>query len=79
MTTFGHSEFLPTIFPKKTGKNSEWPKLAFLNSFKPIMVRNGLESNEICTFLDFKKILYKNKFGQKKLENFPKFQSLEIF
>ena len=29
----GHSEFFPTIFPKKTGINSEWPKMATLNFF----------------------------------------------
>ena len=68
--------FFPTIFPKKTGTNLEWPKMHILNLFKPfwykktgrnlewprlgipnlfksVMVCNGLESNEICTFLGF--------------------------
>ena len=31
MAIFGHSELLPTIFPKKMGKNSEWPKIAIPN------------------------------------------------
>ena len=60
----GHSEFFLTIFPKKTGRNSEWPKLDILNLFKPVMVCNGLESNEICTFLDLKDSL--KKYCQKK-------------
>ena len=38
---------------KKTGRNLEWPKLGIPNLFKPVMVCNGLESNEICTFLGF--------------------------
>ena len=29
----GHSEFFLTIFPKKTGINLEWPKMAVLNFF----------------------------------------------
>ena len=36
MAKNGHSEFFPTIFPKKTGINSEWPKIHNLNLFKPI-------------------------------------------
>ena len=31
----GHSEFFPSIFPKKTGINSEWPKLGIPNLFEP--------------------------------------------
>ena len=30
----GHSEFFPTIFPKKTGTNLEWPKMAIPNVFQ---------------------------------------------
>ena len=61
---------------KKTGKNLDSQKWAFqiyLNLlvqkdwkkklellFKPVMVCNGLKSNEICTFLDFKKFFEKN-------------------
>ena len=53
MAKNGHSEFFPTTFPKKTGINLEWPKLGIPNLFKSVMVSNGLESNEICTFLGF--------------------------
>ena len=38
---------------KKTGRNLEWSKLGIPNLFKCVMVCNGLESNEICTFLGF--------------------------
>ena len=38
---------------KKTGRTQEWPKLGIPNLFKFVMVYNGLESNEICTFLGF--------------------------
>ena len=31
MAKNGHSKFFPTIFPKKTGINSEWPKMAVPN------------------------------------------------
>ena len=31
----GHSKFFPTIFPNKTGINSEWPKIHIPNLFKP--------------------------------------------
>ena len=34
MAKIGCSEFVLTIFPKKTGINSEWPKMAILNLFK---------------------------------------------
>ena len=40
------------------------------------MVCNGLESNEICTFLDFKNSLkkysLKKEIQKKKIGNFPK-------
>ena len=35
MVRNGNSEFVPTIFPKKMGKNTKWPKLGILNLFKP--------------------------------------------
>ena len=48
---------IPNLFKpcqcKKTGRNLEWPKLGIPNLFKSVMVYNGLESNEICTFLGF--------------------------
>ena len=76
MAKNGCSDFFLTIFPKKiginsewpkmcipnllkpfwykkTGRNLEWPKMGILNLFKSVMVSNGLESNEICTFLGF--------------------------
>ena len=34
MAKNGHSEFFLTIFPKKTGINFEWPKMAILNYFQ---------------------------------------------
>ena len=33
MAKNGCSKFFPTIFPKMTGINSEWPKMAILNFF----------------------------------------------
>ena len=50
MAKNGRSKFFPTIFPKKTGINSEWPKMAipnFSNNFsqkdwcKFAMAKNG--------------------------------------
>ena len=35
MTKNGNSEFFVTIYPKKTSINSEWPKWAISNLFKP--------------------------------------------
>ena len=61
MAENGCSEFFLTIFPKKTGINSEWPKMCILNLFKPFwyvqkdwkkfgMNKNG-HSEFIQTFL----------------------------
>ena len=36
MAKNGCSKFLPTIFPKQTGINLEWPKMAVLNFFPTI-------------------------------------------
>ena len=36
MAKNGHSEFFPTVFPKKTGINLEWPKIAVPNFFPTI-------------------------------------------
>ena len=33
MAKYGHSNFFLTIFPKKTGINLEWPKIAVQNFF----------------------------------------------
>ena len=44
---------LKPFWYKKTGRNLEWQKMGILNLFKSVMVCNGLESNEICTFLGF--------------------------
>ena len=35
MAKNGHSDFFLTIFPKKIGINSEWPKMHNSNLFKP--------------------------------------------
>ena len=40
--------------------------MGILNLFKPVMVCNGLEINEICTFLDFKKFFKINTDLEKK-------------
>ena len=53
--------FFLIIFPKKTSTNSEWPKMGIPNLFKHVMVCNGLESNEMCTLLDFYKFFEKKK------------------
>ena len=55
MAKNGHSKFFPTIFPKKTGINSDWPKMAILNFsqkdwYKFRMAKNGC-SEFIETFL----------------------------
>ena len=34
MAKNGHFEFFATIYPKKTGLNSEWPKMAIPNFFQ---------------------------------------------
>ena len=34
MAKTGCLKFFLTIYPKKTGKNSEWPKMAILNFFQ---------------------------------------------
>ena len=39
-----HSEFFPTIFPKKTDINSEWPKIAILNFFDNFSKKTGMNS-----------------------------------
>ena len=59
MLNFDHSDFIPVFLGKIVRKNSEWPFLAILNFSDNFSVHitliecNGLESNEICTFLDF--------------------------
>ena len=42
MAKNGHSKFLVTIFPKKTGINLEWPKMAVPNFFQQFSLK-GLE------------------------------------
>ena len=56
MTKNGHSEFFPTIFSKKTGINSEWPKIRIPNLFKPFLVqedwkRFGMANNGHSEFI----------------------------
>ena len=46
MAKTDHSQFFPTILPKKTGINSEWPKMPIPNFFqkdwyKFAMTKNG--------------------------------------
>ena len=55
MAIFGHSNVLPVFLGKIVRKNLERPFLAILNFSVHITLIecNGLESNEICTFLDF--------------------------
>ena len=60
------SEFFLTIFPKKMGRNSEWPKLGIPNLFKPFWcTKTGIgHSKFMQTFLvqkDWK------KFGMAKI------------
>ena len=55
--------FFPIIFPRKTGINSEWSKMAILNfsqKFSP--KKTGINSQK-CTFQ-----IYSNLFGTKRLE-----------
>ena len=59
-TIFGHSKFIPVFLGKIVRKNSEQPFLGhsefFSDNFSAhitLIECNGLESNEICTFLDF--------------------------
>ena len=87
MAIFGHSKF---------GRNLKCPFQIFYDNFSAhitLIEFNGLESNEICTFFNFKKFFekkfsHKILFGKKNplkiqtkkfFENFPKLQSLEIF
>ena len=59
MPIFGCSEFIPVFLGKIFRKNLEQPFLAILNFCDNFSVHitflecNGLESNEIYTFLDF--------------------------
>ena len=53
---FGHSEFIPVFLEKIVRKNLEWPFQIFSDNFSvhiTLVECNALESNEICTFLDF--------------------------
>ena len=50
MAKIGCSEFFLTIFPKKTGINSEWPKMAVLN-FSDNLSQKDWYSKSISTFL----------------------------
>ena len=49
---FGHSEFRPVFLGKIVEKNLEWLFHIFSVHITSIEC-NGLESNKICTFLDF--------------------------
>ena len=53
----------------KRQRNLEWPKLGIPNLFKPVMACNGVESNKITSFLDFKKF-FKKTNSKKKFRNF---------
>ena len=63
MAIFGHSKFIPVFLGNIFGKNLEWPFLAILNLYQSfwenfsvhitLIECNGVESNDICTFLDF--------------------------
>ena len=59
MAIFGNSKFIPVILGKIVRKNLEWPFWpfqVFFDNFSvhiTLIVCNGLESNEICSFLDF--------------------------
>ena len=67
MAKNGHSEFLLTIFPKKTGINLEWPKMAILNFCQQFFPKGqkakNVHSKFIQTFL-VQKDWY--KFGMAK-------------
>ena len=62
MAKNGCSEFFLTIFPKKTGINLEWPKMAipnFLQQFFPkrlVKIQNGQRLQFIETFLVQKRL-----------------------
>ena len=45
MAKNGNSEFFPTIFPKKTGTNSEWPKITI-----PKFVSNNFSQEDWYKF-----------------------------
>ena len=51
MAKNGCSKFFPTIFPKKTGTNLEWPKMAVLNFFQQFFLTGiNLEWPKISQF-----------------------------
>ena len=59
--------FFPTIFPKKTGTNLEWPKMAVLNFFLTIFPKKtGINSErpKMCILNLFKHFWYKKKLEQ---------------
>ena len=65
MAKNGHSKFFRAIFPKKTGINSEWPKMAFqiyLNLFSAKRLEEMSEKIQNSHFLPFQ--IYTSLFGK---------------
>ena len=50
MAKNGCSEFFPIIFPKKTGINLEWPKMAVPNFFQQFLYKFGMAKNGCSQF-----------------------------
>ena len=80
MAKNGCSKFFPAIFPKKTGTNSEWPKMAIVNFsdkfsqkdwYKFAMAKNGCSKFFLTIFpkktginLEWPKMVVLNFFQQ---------------
>ena len=71
MANNGHSEFFLTIFSKKTGINSEWPKMHIPNLLKPLWYKKtggNLEWPKMGILNLFKPFWWK-KFGMAKIRH----------
>ena len=78
MTKNGHSEFFQHFFPKMTGINSEWPKMAFLNFSNNFSQKDwyqfGMAKNGLSEFFP---TLFPKKTGI--ISEWPKMAILNIF
>ena len=68
MAIFGHSEFIPVLFGKIVGKNSEWPFLAIPNLYQSFWEKflEKIWNNYFGQFQIYTSLLGKNcwkKFG----------------
>ena len=83
-TKNGHSEFFLAIFPKKTGINSEWPKMAILTILAVLLYWKCLNKFRMPIFghSDFTSLFGKNcwkKFGMAIVGCFKFFLTIFLY